>query len=72
VRYIVLKRVTHKFTKGDVNPIESYDMMQLHTIQNFIVNFRRGEIYLTLGLLEDPIHASESGLSPATTTNMAA
>jgi hypothetical protein len=62
----------HKFTKGDVNPIESYDMMQLHTIQNFIVNFRRGEIYLTLSLLEDPIHASESGLSPATTTNMAA
>jgi hypothetical protein len=48
VRCIVSEWVTHMFAKGDVNPIEFYDMIQLCIMQNLIVNFRRRERHTLL------------------------
>jgi hypothetical protein len=48
VRCIVPERIMHRFTKGDVNPIQFYDIMQLRTMKNMIVNFRRRERHTLL------------------------
>jgi hypothetical protein len=69
MRCIIPEWVTHRFVKGDINPIKFHDMMQLGIIQNFIINFRKRETYLTLDLVQDPVYAATSSSSPATPSN---